>query len=514
MFITKDGKWITMPWRADLAQLMPHAKMFVYQGASMLLIPNGSDEAKVCRNIGVALPPPILTRYDWCGQKPWEVQRTTAALLAESKRAYVLNEMGTGKTRAAIFAADYLMREGKVKRVLVAAPLSTLTCVWETEIFHVLPRATTVVLHGSAAKRRQLLAEGASFCIINHHGMKVLFNELLAANFDLLILDELAIFRNKSSDLWKRANALAAATKYVWGLTGSPTPTSPTDAWAQVRMLTPERVPRSVTAFRGMTMNQQSMFRWTPKAEANEIVWRAMQPAVRFARSDIMELPPTSYVNRTVKLHDKTKQAYDTLYTQLSAYAAQHHITAANEGVLQNKLLQVSLGYVYADNHATVALPAGDRMQALLDTVHETDRKVIVFVPYLHALDAVASFLRSNKLAVEVVSGATARGQRDRIFQAFQHEDEPRVLVAHPQTMAHGLTLTAADTIVWYGPPNSLEIYEQANARIARPSQTAKTLIVHLRGTAVERATYKRLMERSKMQGLLLDMFHKQEVTL
>jgi hypothetical protein len=78
--------------------------------------------------------------------------------------------------------------------------------------------------------------------------------------------------------------------------------------------------------------------------------------------------------------------------------------------------------------------------------------------------------------------------------------------------MAHGLTLTSANTVVWYCPTNSLEIYEQANARIARPGQTSKTMIVHLAGTPVEKATYARLRERSKMQGMLLELFHKHDV--
>ncbi len=187
-------------------------------------------------------------------------------------------------------------------------------------------------------------------------------------------------------------------------------------------------------------------------------------------------------------------------------------ITAANEGVLQNKLLQVALGYVYTDKGTTYALSGTARLDALSEVVDECDRKLIVFVPYIHALEGVAAFLQKQGHTVATVSGSTSRGARDKIFRRFTDEADPRILVAHPQTMAHGLTLTEANTIVWFGPVNSLEIYEQANARITRPGQTSKTFIVHLGGSQVEKLAYARLRSKSKMQGLLLELFRQQEL--
>jgi SNF2 family DNA or RNA helicase len=110
-----------------------------------------------------------------------------------------------------------------------------------------------------------------------------------------------------------------------------------------------------------------------------------------------------------------------------------------------------------------------------------------------------------------VVHGGTSRAARDKIFTDFQTKDSPRVIVAHPQTLAHGLTLTEANTIIWYSPTTSLEIYEQANARINRPGQQHKTLIVHMIATPIEQATYTRLRTKQRMQSCLLDLFHRQE---
>ena len=516
-FITRDAQNVVVPWRPDLAALIPHARKLDYQGADYLVIPNRQIEAKLCRNLGVPVPAPILTRYHWTpsdGREPWETQKTTAALLSESERAYVLSTMGTGKTRSALFAMDWLMTQG-VKRWLIAAPLSTLSLVWEQELFTTLIDRTRRVLHGPKAKRLALLAEEADVYIINHHGLDILKDELIARQFDGIILDELAVFRTKNTALWKAANAIvnAPSTKFAWGLTGSPTPNEPPDAWAQIRMITPGRVSRHQGAFKDLTMKKITTFKWVARPDAIQIVHEAMQPSVRYTRDDVMELPPTTYVDRAIPLEPDAARAYKMLVDKMRALTASGEtITAVNEGVLQGKLLQVACGFIYTDKQTVYSLPADSRLEAVEEIVSENDRKTIVFVPFIHALEGVANYLRKKKHTVGVVYGATARGKRDKIFSDFMHTPDPKVIVAHPQCMAHGLTLTEANTIIWYSPTQSLEIYEQANARITRPGQTSKTLIVHLAGTQVEKAVYKRLRDRGKMQGLLLQLFKDQEV--
>lgn len=516
MFVTPDKQHLIMPYRQDLANIIPGARPFDYEGRAMLLVPNGHDEARVARNVGLSVPAPILTRYDWRGLKPWDVQKTTAALLSESPRAYVLNSFGTGKTRSAIWAADYLQRYAAGGKVLIAAPLSTLNPVWEQELFRVLPQARVRVLHNTVkAKRIAALNEEADWYVINHHGLALLQDELIARGFTTIILDELAIFRNRSTKLWKAANAIirAPSTRYAWGMTGSPTPSAPTDAWAQIRLITPARTTRSMVKFRDDTMVQLSQFRWVPRPEANEIVKEAMSPAVRYTLEDVQELPPTVYTNRDIKLDPEVARAYRTLVNQMVLLTNKgESITALNAGILTNKLIQVSAGYIYTDTSKVYALPNTNRLDALLEVLEETDRKAIVFVPYVHAAKGIAEFLKKKGKSVELIYGATAKGARDRIFNAFQNEKSPRILVAHPGTMSHGLTLTAANVIVWYAPVASLETYEQANARIARPGQTSKTSIVHLVGTPVERATYARLKDRAQMQDVLLELFHQQKL--
>ena len=421
----------------------------------------------------------------------------------------------TGKTASVIWAADYLRQSAGAGRVLIAAPLSTLTPVWEAELFRLVPQARVRVLHGDKQTRLKRLAEDADYYIINHHGLSLIEAELVRRGFSIFVIDELAVFRNRSTGLWKSANHIARLTaklEYVWGLTGSPTPKAPTDAWAQVKLLTPDRTGASLTRFRDMTMRQITGFKWVRRPDAQSIVYDLMQPSVRFALSDVTELPTTTYRTEKIDLEAETKRAYKLLLDKMALLTNKgESITAVNEGVLQNKLLQVSLGYIYSDAKGVIRLPNDSRLQALAELVEQTSRKVIVFVPFIHALEGVAKFLQQHT-SVAVVHGQTPIGARNKIFRSFQEEYEPHTIVAHPACMSHGLTLTSANTIIWFGPVNNFETYEQANARIIRPGQTSKTIIAHLVGTPIERLSYKRLQERGTFQGMLLELFHQQEL--
>jgi SNF2 family DNA or RNA helicase len=151
-------------------------------------------------------------------------------------------------------------------------------------------------------------------------------------------------------------------------------------------------------------------------------------------------------------------------------------------------------------------MQGANRHAALKGIIEGNDHKTIVFLPFKHGLRGVYQYVCGYTTAAQI-SGDTPPKKRTEIFTAFQHTSSPRVLVAHPECMAHGLTLTAASTIVWYSPLSDLEIYEQANARIARASQRNPVSIIEIEGTAVERLVYKRLAEKRSFQGGLLELF-------
>lgn len=506
--VVPQRKLVVLPYRADLANLLgAQAQVFSHKGTPHLAIPHREDTTKLLRNMGHNIAGPIQYFYDWNGGSPFDSQRVTADLLSTNERAYVLSEMGVGKTRAALYAYDYLRGAALANRCIIVAPLSTLVGVWENEIFENFPHLTTVVLYGDKKKRLRLLAQPADCYIINHDGVEVVHRELFArTDIDTVITDELAVYRNARSQRWKNLRPIVAGAKFAWGLTGAPTPNAPTDAYGEIKLITPDRVSFSFKSFKDQTMRQLSQFTWIPRAEANDIVVAAMQPSVRFTRDECFDLPPTTYSTRQLTLESGVAKLYKKMHDELAVQIKQNLVTAANEGVKLSKLLQLACGFVYDADGKGHYIGGVDRFKALIEVIEYTDKKVIIFGSFRFFVTLIGGVL-GKKYDVGVVHGETPKADRDKIFTGFQRSDSPRIIVAHPQTMAHGLTLTAADTIIWAAPITSNEIYEQANARITRSGQINHTHIIHVQASPAEKYVYDRLKRKGKMQGLLLDMF-------
>jgi SNF2 family DNA or RNA helicase len=461
--------------------------------------------------MGYDVPSPILTHYDWCDGSPFNSQKSTAALLTIEQRAYVLNGMGTGKTKSALWAWHYLRSNGVCGKMIVSAPLSTLSFTWAREIFNTLPGVKCAVLHGTKKQRLEKLSDpDVEIFIINHDGHKVVFDELVARkDINVLLIDELAVFRNGASDRTKSMCKLSATMAWVWGMTGSPIPTSPTDAWAQARIVTPDRVPKFFGRYREDLMTKITQFKFHPKPDAVEKAFATLQPSVRFTLDDVVELP--ELVERTVDVEMGPNQTkiYKALMDQCYAAVQTQEITAANAGAVMTKLLQVSTGWVYAKDKTIVPLDNNKRIDALLDAINATDRKVLVFAPFKHALAGISAALTSEGIDHATVDGDTPAAERAQIFNLFQNTQKFRVILAHPQCLAHGITLTAADTIIWFAPIPSLDIYDQANHRIRRVGQKHKQLVLHLQSTPVEKKIYKMLQGRQKVQNALLKLFEE-----
>lgn len=505
--IFEAKKQIVMPARQDVLNLMPLARAFDVRGEHLMAVPHEVEAVRLLHNLGVQVPSPIEHYYDWCGSTPFESQRKTAGMLSVHRRGYVLSEMGVGKTRATLYALDYLMRMGKLNKVLVVAPLSTLVSVWENEIFEIFPHLQATVLYGSKSKRVQLLGVSSDIYIINHDGVKVLQQELVRRpDIDCVVVDELAVYRNSKSARWKAISPLVKRARYSWGLTGAPTPNAPTDAYGQVKLLTPENVSFSFKGFQQETMRQITQFKWLPRPDANDVVKKVMQPSIRFTRDECFDLPPVTFSNRSVEMDPRAAAAYKKMMQDLAIQVANEEIKAANEGVKLSKLLQISSGFVYDADGKAHYVGGVNRIRTVFEIIEGTEDKVIVFAAFRFQVELLYKAL-GKRYSCAMIHGGTPKGQRDEAFAGFQKGISPRILVAHPATMAHGLTLTAASTILWFSPVTSLEIYEQANARITRPGQTKHAHVIHIVGSPIEKRVYDRLQTKSKMQGALLELF-------
>lgn len=504
--VSRANKSLVLPDTGQMKTVFPDAPTL---SDGSRVVHHGLHETTVLRSLGYKVPNPMLAYYDWNGGKPFDIQRATCAMLTDHPRSYVLNDMGTGKTRAALWAWDWLNKSGYAGKLLVVAPLSTLNFVWAREAFATLPQRKVAVLHGSKAKRLERLNDPtADIFVINHDGLRVVQKELATrTDIDCLVIDELAAYRNQS-DRSKDMRKFAERFAFCWGMTGRPMPNEPTDVWAQCRIVTPHTVPKYFSHARDMLMLHVSQFKWVPKDGAVETAFKMMQPQSRFALDDVVELP--EMISRTidVDLSPEQKKVYDKMVREFQVLVQEKVITAVNAAAAMSKLLQVACGYVYTSNPEFVALDSTPRKDALLDLIASVERKVLVFVPYRHVLTGLSELLTEKKIEHEIVHGDTR--DRDQIFNAFQNTDKYKLLLAHPKCLAHGLTLTAADTIIWYCPTASLELYEQANARIRRVGQTHKQQVLHLQGTPVEKKLYSLLRGKQKIQDMLLLMFEEQ----
>lgn len=493
--------------------VIPTAKIIQYRGKDLVVVPHELDEVRVLNNMGYNIPSPVSHYYTWSGRyTPFTAQRVTVDKLTLNERMFVLNDLGTGKSLSTLWAYDYLRSQGKARKMLIVTPLSTMERVWADEIFNHFPHLSSQVLYGSAKKRVAQLEFPADVYIINHDGLKVPeIRDAIKArkDIDVVAVDELASFRNAGTDRWKALHTLIAGRKYVWGLTGTPIPNRPTDAWAQCRLIAPHRVSPYFSRFRELVEKKVSTFKWVPRDNALEVVQEAMQPSVLFRRDECVDLPPTMYESRYVEMSDEQKKAYKQMLLTLVAEAQGGQIVAVNEAVKTSKLVQVACGVAYGPSGEVLRLDCQNRVEEVKEIVEASAGKVIIFVPLTGGLEMIAEEL-SKTWPTAVVHGAVSKSDRDRIFGEFQQPGGLHVIVAHPKCMAHGLTLVEANTIVWFIPTNNHEDYVQANGRIVRPGQRRNTLIMHIEGSEVERRMYRRLRDKTSMQNLLLDMIKEE----
>jgi hypothetical protein len=250
----------------------------------------------------------------------------------------------TGKTNAALWAADWLMSQGFVKRALVLSPLSTLERVWKNDIFDTLMHRVASVVHGSRDDRLGALAVDADFYILNHDGINI--KEVAEAvrkrpDINLVIMDEGSMFRNHDTKKYKSLVKMLRDDMRLWWMTGTPCPNAPTDAWAQAQIVSPSRIPKFFGSFKRQTMAQVTQFKWVPKPDAYETAYQAMQPAVRFKKADCLDLPPVTSEDRQCGLTKEQRHAFEEMRKNMQAEAKEVQITAVNAADKINKLRQI-----------------------------------------------------------------------------------------------------------------------------------------------------------------------------
>ena len=465
-------------------------------------------EATILNALNINVPSPICGQYAWPGKTPFKHQIHTASFLTLHKKAFCFNEQGTGKTASAIWASDYLMNLGVVERVLIICPLSIMDSAWREDLFEFAPHRTVAIAHGSAKKRKEIIKSRKEFTIINYDGVAIVIDDLVKCNYDLVIVDEATHYKNAQTTRWKKLNRIVKdCDPWLWMMTGTPASQSPVDAFGLAKLVNPKNIPSFFSTFKEQVLFRVSQFTWKPRENAVDIVHKALQPAIRFTKKECLDLPEMVYVKRKVELTPQQSRYYKRLKDQMVMSVLGEEISAVNAAVHLNKLLQISAGGVYTDSGEAIAFDITNRYKVLKEVINESSQKVLVFVPFKHVIQIVRDALIKDNITTEVIDGSVSSTKRTDIFKKFQTNSDPQVLVIQPQAAAHGVTLTRASTIVWWGPTSSLETYSQANARIHRSGQTHKCTVVQLVGSNAEKHVYKLLDNRIHIHTKIIDLY-------
>ena len=454
---------------------------------SMVLLPWCDDVCRVLTNMGYDMTmasPFMFSQHPLVEGKYTGMahQLITAAFVCLHPRSYVLSDPRTGKTGSLILAMDYLQRNRMVTGgFLIATTVTTMQSVWVDGIKGTIPNAKVVIAH--QATRASALKEPADFYITNYDSVRLstkdFVNAVLEQRIGGCVIDELTHLGNASSKRFKAFNAVLNQTnmEYVIGLTGSPG-NNPEAIYGMCSMVNRGRLKvRTKTAWLNMVTYRYGPEPYMVKntADAPRVFHEVMQPAIRFAKKDILDLPPVVTQDRVCDLSKEQRDMREQFVAAAIALTKTgERITAANGGVAMQKLMQTALGFCMDNNGKPIELEHPSRAQTIIDIIGETDRKVVVFSCYKASMKMRLDEIRAAGYTAELISGDVSGAERARILHDFQYSDAPHVLVAHPQTVSYGVELSRSDTMIFDGPPMlGGFVYAQALERLSSAKQTA-----------------------------------------
>jgi hypothetical protein len=493
---------------------------------SFVCVPNNLGNLQILRLLNLPIVAP-MREYDWpivIGREPCAHQRLMANFMVAHPKSFNLSDPGTMKTLSTLWACDYVMRQyearGEECRALIVSPLSVMEDAWGSEIArNFLGRRSHRIVYGSADKRMDALRSRADFYLINYDGIGIgadsrsrplklggLSEQLqLRDDIKIVAVDEARNYHDSTTRRHRIARMVFAGKPYLWLLTGTPTPNGPLDAYGQAKLVNGAKG-KSMTGWKLETMTQISQFKWVPKRGANERVRELLSPAIRIGIEDVWDGPEMVTETRAVALTEAQRNAMTQLKRDFVVQLGEgRSVSAINEAAVRTKFLQISMGAIYDQNHQWHPIDAGPRKNELLSIVTDAPGKMLVFIPLTSVIRLVYGWLSGYKR--EIVNGEVSQSDRTRIFRDFQ--DNPlgtRILLCDPGSVAHGVNLFMARSVVWFGPTDKTELYLQGNKRAHRPGQKFPVTVTRLVSNPLEREIFRRLETNESMQGALLKM--------
>lgn len=436
---------------------------------------------------------------------PHEYQKYSIQKIIENNKYGLFLDMGLGKTVSTLTAFSDLQLLDTDK-MLVIAPLNVAKDTWADEInkWEHLKHMTVSKVLGTPKQRIDALKQDADIYITNKENTKWLCDYYKKDwPFDMIVVDELSTFKNHTSQRFKALKKKLPLVKRFVGLTGTPSPNSMMDLWAQVYLIdSGERLEKSFTRFRERYFKpthqvSEHVFNWELREDAEELIYQKIEDVcISMKASDYLNMPERIDTSQEVTLSNEERKLYEELERDYILESEDDGTIVAQSGAsLSQKLLQLSNGAVYTDEQ-DVRQVHDRKLDKLEEIVEESQgQPILLFYNFKHDKERIL-----ERFKQVVVLGS--EGYKDE-----WDKGNIEILLAHPASAGHGLNLQqGGHIIVWFGLTWSLELYQQANARLYRQGQDNTTIIHHIMTeNTIDQRVYKALQNKELTQDELMN---------
>ena len=437
---------------------------------------------------------------------PHDYQAYATDFILQNPVAAVFLDMGLGKSVITLTAIkDLCLDSFQVRKVLVIAPLRVARDTWPSEIekWDHLKDLKYAVAVGTEMERKTALMQKANVYIINRENVQWLVEESgLPFDYDMVVIDELSSFKSFQAKRFRSLLKVRPIVKRMVGLTGTPSSNGLMDLWAQFRLLDlGKRLGRFITHYRNQYFtpdkrNGQVVFSYKPLPGAEEAIYSAISDiTISMKAVDHLNMPECVMNEVKVALSEKERKTYNTMKADLVVSLQGEEIDAGTAAALAGKLSQMANGAVYGEDKKYIEFH-NRKLDALEDLIEAANGKpVLVAYWFKHDLERI-------KKRFDVREISTSKDIQD------WNKGKIPVAVIHPASAGHGLNLQAGgSTMVWFGLTWSLELYQQANARLWRQGQQADTVVIHhiIAAGTIDERIMAALRNKDKTQSALIE---------
>jgi SNF2 family DNA or RNA helicase len=438
---------------------------------------------------------------------PYDYQQYAIDYIIRNKESGIFLDMGLGKTVITLTAIEELMYNSfEVKRVLVVAPLRVARDTWsgECDKWDHLKHIKMSLILGDERERIRAINRNADIYVINRENLAWLIDHYgKSFPYDMVVLDELSSFKDSSSKRFRKMKSVRPFIKRIVGLTGTPAPNGLLDLWPQIYLLDMgKRLGRYISAYRNEYFvpdkrNGQVIYSYKPRPYAEREIYKKINDlCVSMKAADYIKMPDRVDNFIEVKMSDNEKRLYDRLERDTLLPFSDGDIDAVNAAALATKLLQMANGAVYDENKIVKHIH-NKKLEALEDLYEAANGKpVLIFYMYKHDRDRIKALIGQDARELDTAQDI-ADWNAGRIKAA----------IAHPASTGHGLNLqSGGSTIIWFGLTWSLELYQQANARLWRQGQKETVIVHHLvTKDTIDEQVMKVLQKKEKGQSALMN---------